>query len=228
MNDLEVAAKQEITNVFCFYKTDQGRWSREEHAAFMEGLRMHGREWKKIAAMIPSRTVVQIRTHAQKFFQKQAKSEGKVEEVTKGERKRLKVSAPRAVHRESPPTEGEGTNRVDAKDVSAAAGGITPRTVAAATILLAPRWQQKNAAPGTSEWMARQSASAAAILEHQRSGRRTSPRLAPYLPPTNWPSTYSGGSRHGSMDDKSTPSPSPPPEARQPEALKSAEASRSS
>lgn len=37
---------------------------------FVHGLRLHGKEWKKIALMIPTRTVVQIRTHAQKYFQK--------------------------------------------------------------------------------------------------------------------------------------------------------------
>ncbi len=59
-----------------------GRWSKEEHATFVDGLEKHGKEWKKIAAMIPSRTVVQIRTHAQKYFQKMAKTaEIKGEEV---------------------------------------------------------------------------------------------------------------------------------------------------
>lgn len=40
---------------------------------FMEGLRTHGKEWKTIAQMVETRTVVQIRTHAQKYFQKLAK-----------------------------------------------------------------------------------------------------------------------------------------------------------
>lgn len=51
-----------------------GRWTKEEHAAFIEGLNKHGKEWKKIANMIETRTVVQIRTHAQKYFQKIAKT----------------------------------------------------------------------------------------------------------------------------------------------------------
>ncbi len=50
-----------------------GRWTQEEHALFLQGLREHGKEWKKIALMIPTRTVVQIRTHAQKYYQKLAK-----------------------------------------------------------------------------------------------------------------------------------------------------------
>lgn len=52
-----------------------GRWTTEEHALFEDGLRKYGKQWKRIAEEIPSRTVVQIRTHAQKYFLKLAKIE---------------------------------------------------------------------------------------------------------------------------------------------------------
>lgn len=51
-----------------------GRWTAEEHRLFLQGLEQHGKGWKKIAGLIKSRTVVQIRTHAQKYFQKLAKA----------------------------------------------------------------------------------------------------------------------------------------------------------
>lgn len=51
-----------------------GRWTAEEHRLFLRGLEQHGKGWKKIATLIQSRTVVQIRTHAQKYFQKLAKA----------------------------------------------------------------------------------------------------------------------------------------------------------
>jgi hypothetical protein len=35
---------------------------------------MYGKGWKKIASLIKTRTVVQIRTHAQKYFLKLAKA----------------------------------------------------------------------------------------------------------------------------------------------------------
>jgi SHAQKYF class myb-like DNA-binding protein len=47
-----------------------GRWTQEEHQAFLEGLKDCGREWKKVAMRIPTRTSAQIRSHAQKYFAK--------------------------------------------------------------------------------------------------------------------------------------------------------------
>lgn len=52
-----------------------GRWTREEHEAFLEGLKIFGREWKKVAQNIPTRTSAQIRSHAQKYFAKLARDE---------------------------------------------------------------------------------------------------------------------------------------------------------
>lgn len=57
-----------------------GRWTAEEHRLFLQGLEQHGKGWKKIASLIKSRTVVQIRTHAQKYFQKLAKARQNGEE----------------------------------------------------------------------------------------------------------------------------------------------------
>ena len=47
-----------------------GRWTQEEHELFLHGLKLYNRQWKQIADIIKTRTVVQIRTHAQKYFQK--------------------------------------------------------------------------------------------------------------------------------------------------------------
>ena len=53
---------------------NMGRWTTTEHALFLEGLTSYGKEWKKIAELIQTRSVVQIRTHAQKYFLKVAKA----------------------------------------------------------------------------------------------------------------------------------------------------------
>jgi len=51
-------------------KCSLGRWTREEHDQFLEGMKIHGREWKKVATGIRTRTSAQIRSHAQKYFNK--------------------------------------------------------------------------------------------------------------------------------------------------------------
>lgn len=45
-----------------------GRWTKAEHEQFLQGLREYGKDWKRIGALITTRTVVQVRTHAQKYF----------------------------------------------------------------------------------------------------------------------------------------------------------------
>ena len=52
-----------------------GRWTKEEHEAFLHGLQIYGREWKKVAQQIPTRNSAQIRSHAQKYFAKLARDE---------------------------------------------------------------------------------------------------------------------------------------------------------
>jgi SHAQKYF class myb-like DNA-binding protein len=52
-----------------------GRWTNEEHQAFLRGLKIYGREWKKVAEAIPTRTSAQIRSHAQKYFAKVTRDE---------------------------------------------------------------------------------------------------------------------------------------------------------
>lgn len=54
----------------------RGRWTAEEHEAFLRGLRVYGREWKRVAADIKTRSSAQIRSHAQKYFAKLAKARG--------------------------------------------------------------------------------------------------------------------------------------------------------
>lgn len=51
-----------------------GRWTKAEHEAFLKALQTYGKEWKKVAAKVKTRTVVQTRTHAQKYFQKLQKT----------------------------------------------------------------------------------------------------------------------------------------------------------
>ena len=78
-------------------RENTGRWTQEEHALFLEGLKLHGKGWKKIAGLIETRTVVQIRTHAQKYFQKleKARAQGRneVEMDCRGPSRRARKAA---------------------------------------------------------------------------------------------------------------------------------------
>lgn len=50
---------------------ESGRWSAQEHTRFVEGLEKHGRrKWIRIAEHVGTRTVIQVRSHAQKYFKK--------------------------------------------------------------------------------------------------------------------------------------------------------------
>lgn len=247
---------------------NQGRWQKDEHALFLEGLEKYGREWKKIQALIKTRTVVQIRTHAQKYFQKLAKSgsttsaassssslapassftqhfsggaRGGSQTSLRGfgslggdrtppppemdaidssssspQRKILKLSSSHyassavggggsssstsAVSTAASGTGGTtmttrnnsnnhhftshqnphhhhhhheaGRHRKSSDaEISASVGGVTPRTMAAATILLGPRLKEGPNA----DWIARNQAYAASVLSPKR---RTSPRFS--------------------------------------------------
>ncbi|KAJ7565212.1 hypothetical protein O6H91_02G052900 [Diphasiastrum complanatum] len=51
------------------------KWTDEEHEKFLEALKLHGRAWRRIEEHVATKTVVQVRSHAQKFFSKVEKEE---------------------------------------------------------------------------------------------------------------------------------------------------------
>lgn len=52
-----------------------GRWTADEHERFLAGFRIHGHKWKRVQHVVKTRTVTQVRTHAQKFLLKQKRAE---------------------------------------------------------------------------------------------------------------------------------------------------------
>lgn len=58
------------------------RWTDEEHHKFLEALKLYGRAWRHIEEHIGTKTAVQIRSHAQKFFSKVVRESSINEENT--------------------------------------------------------------------------------------------------------------------------------------------------
>ncbi|XP_066548263.1 histone H2A deubiquitinase MYSM1 isoform X1 [Amia ocellicauda] len=52
------------------------RWGQEEKDLFEKGLAQFGRRWTKIAKLIGSRTVLQVKSYARQYFKNKAKTEG--------------------------------------------------------------------------------------------------------------------------------------------------------
>jgi SHAQKYF class myb-like DNA-binding protein len=59
--------QKKSTDNFIF---NEGRWTEEEHEKFLEGIVLYNINWKKVKTLIETRTPMQVRSHAQKFFNK--------------------------------------------------------------------------------------------------------------------------------------------------------------
>lgn len=68
------------------------KWSEEEHERFLEAIKLYGRGWRLIEEHIGTKTAVQIRSHAQKFFSKMAQE---AENRSQGLSKAIVIPPPR-------------------------------------------------------------------------------------------------------------------------------------
>lgn len=72
-NSLLDDTSKKIRKPYTITKSRQS-WTDVEHDKFLEALHLFDRDWKKIEAFVGSKTAVQIRSHAQKYFLKVQKS----------------------------------------------------------------------------------------------------------------------------------------------------------
>jgi SHAQKYF class myb-like DNA-binding protein len=61
-----------------------GRWGKAEHQRFVDGLKKYGKNWKKVEEHVRTRTGAQIRSHAQKFFNRLQKELNDGDEMAAG------------------------------------------------------------------------------------------------------------------------------------------------
>ena len=52
---------------------NDGRWTQDEKTKFLQGISLFGVNWKKVRTLISTRTPIQVRSHAQKFFHRMKK-----------------------------------------------------------------------------------------------------------------------------------------------------------
>ena len=66
LKEIEIENENENSESNIPFQT--GRWTKEEHQKFIEGILNYGNEWKKVQKIIKTRSSTQARSHAQKFF----------------------------------------------------------------------------------------------------------------------------------------------------------------
>ena len=60
--------RNKIKKIFEKTKSNKGRWTKEEHDKFLDGIVQYGCNWIKVDRLIKTRIITQVRSHAQKFF----------------------------------------------------------------------------------------------------------------------------------------------------------------
>ncbi len=78
----QVKERKKVTEAAKLGKAE-GRWTMDEHKLFIVGLKKFGKNWKKLEGFIETRTSSQIRSHAQKYFNKKDKEQTQNENFSK-------------------------------------------------------------------------------------------------------------------------------------------------
>ncbi|GLJ39207.1 hypothetical protein SUGI_0799630 [Cryptomeria japonica] len=103
------------------------RWTEEEHQKFLEALKLYGRAWRRIEEHIGTKTAVQIRSHAQKFFSKLVRgSSGRGVSLPTEKVNDIEIPPPRPKRKPRHPYPRKaGSAQLIAKDQSASPSAIS-------------------------------------------------------------------------------------------------------
>ncbi|KAH9316437.1 hypothetical protein KI387_025064, partial [Taxus chinensis] len=118
------------------------RWTEEEHLKFLEALKLYGRAWRRIEEHIGTKTAVQIRSHAQKFFSKLVRgSSGRGVSSSTERAQNIEIPPPRPKRKPRHPYPRKaGAIQLTAKDES-----TSPSAVSSANLLNLEDKPSKNA-----------------------------------------------------------------------------------
>ncbi|CAL5202784.1 unnamed protein product [Lathyrus oleraceus] len=93
------------------------KWTDEEHKKFLEALKLYGRAWRRIEEHVGTKTAIQIRSHAQKFFSKVLRD--KSESIT-NTKESIKIPPPRPKRKPMHPYPRKRAETAGSKEISVA------------------------------------------------------------------------------------------------------------